>query len=497
MVKMRHPKSTIATAVSAGLLSLAFGAPASAQDTITNASGSTTVNATNSGSGNVNASGSTTVNASTVSGSGTAVSGTSAPVQTASPSGTTTTASGSGTTAGTSTTNLAVSGAGNTTSTAPATTTNGAVSGSGNVTGTSAPTQSTATGSAPSASSSSTSTSTATATAINDIDIFLPGFVSGGTTITGNNNIVGDNNNVITGNHNTINTSTTTTTAVNGTASGSSAAGSSTASTDLANLPKGQRDRALTLANRDLAAAGITNPTQQQTQAALTGGTVTNGQGQTTEMQGVLTLREQGLGWGQVAHTIGVHPSQSERGASQSMRGFGSDDRVASISANQSHALSRDSGSASALSGVSTGADSRGSGPTLHGGRDIKGGVASGATSVGSSTAIGAAASQSSLHERDSVASGAGFRGKGAGSDASSSSVAVAGASLPDRGQDRGPAVRAGAAADSSTSVGLARRQSHAVSGRILSEHRKGTQGDLIAQLGDIFCQCRSYLPRL
>ena len=106
MVKMRHPKSTIATAVSAGLLSLAFGAPASAQDTITNASGSTTVNATNSGSGDVNAAGSTTVNASTVSGSGVAASGTAAPVEEKSiTAGTSPTTTGTSPTATSTTTN--------------------------------------------------------------------------------------------------------------------------------------------------------------------------------------------------------------------------------------------------------------------------------------------------------------------------------------------------------------------------------------------------------
>ena len=233
---------------------------------------------------------------------------------------------------------------------------------------------------------SSTSTSNATATAINDIDIFLPGFVSGGTTITGNNNIVGDNNNVITGNNNSISAATTTTTAVNGTANGSGSAGSSTASADLASLPKGQRDRALTLANRDLAAAGITSPTSQQTQAALTGGSVTNAQGETTEMQGVLRLRNEGMGWGQIAHTIGVHPAQSEQGARHATRGFGGNDRIASISASQSHALSRDGGpgGTSAVAGSSKGPDPRGSaagGTTVPGGRDFKGGAASSAMS--------------------------------------------------------------------------------------------------------------------
>jgi hypothetical protein len=87
-------------------------------------------------------------------------------------------------------------------------------------------------------------------------------------------------------------------------------------------MGNGEVERALTLASRDLRTAGITNPTPEQLQAALTGGTVTNGQGESTTMDGVLTLRSEGMGWGQIAHTIGVSPAQSERGAEKS-RGAG------------------------------------------------------------------------------------------------------------------------------------------------------------------------------
>jgi hypothetical protein len=69
----------------------------------------------------------------------------------------------------------------------------------------------------------------------------------------------------------------------------------------------GNVTRALDLASRQLAAAGITEPTPQEIQAALMGGTVTGPQGQVT-LQGVLQLRSEGMGWGQIAHTIGVHP---------------------------------------------------------------------------------------------------------------------------------------------------------------------------------------------
>jgi hypothetical protein len=264
---------------------------------------------------------------------------------------------------------------------------------------------------------------------------------------------------------------------VNGNATGNTEAGSSTTGTSLASLPKGQQDRALTLANRDLAAAGITSPTPQQTEAALMGGTVTNAQGQTSEMAGVLQLRSQGLGWGQVAHTIGVHPAQSEQGASRSMRGAGSEQRIAGISASQSSALSRDStaalgSSATSVSGDANRTDLRGSisgGMTRNGGhRDHGSSVAAGAVSQSSlrgrdsgSSAIGAAASQGSLQDRgNSVAAAGTFRGKEAGNDARTASAAVAGASIADRGKDRGPALRGSGAADASTGVGPGSRDS-------------------------------------
>ena len=65
----------------------------------------------------------------------------------------------------------------------------------------------------------------------------------------------------------------------------------------------------LDYATRDLTAAGIDSPTMEQLHAALMGGSVTNAAGETTQLQGVLQLRSQGLGWGKIAHTLGISPS--------------------------------------------------------------------------------------------------------------------------------------------------------------------------------------------
>ena len=64
----------------------------------------------------------------------------------------------------------------------------------------------------------------------------------------------------------------------------------------------------LALAKQQLSQYGITQPTPQQLQAALTGGTITTGTGTTattSQLQGVLTLRSDGMGWGQIAQKLG------------------------------------------------------------------------------------------------------------------------------------------------------------------------------------------------
>lgn len=61
----------------------------------------------------------------------------------------------------------------------------------------------------------------------------------------------------------------------------------------------------LALAKYQLAQMGITNPTAAQLQAALNGGTITLN-GKDVPMTGVLELRAQGMGWGQIAQQYGT-----------------------------------------------------------------------------------------------------------------------------------------------------------------------------------------------
>ncbi|HJT60951.1 MAG TPA: hypothetical protein VJ797_04665 [Burkholderiales bacterium] len=72
------------------------------------------------------------------------------------------------------------------------------------------------------------------------------------------------------------------------------------------NLGYGNVDLALGLAKASLAEHGIHKPTPEQIKAALNGGTVTTKSGQRVTLPGVLKLRASGMGWGQVAHKLGV-----------------------------------------------------------------------------------------------------------------------------------------------------------------------------------------------
>jgi hypothetical protein len=65
----------------------------------------------------------------------------------------------------------------------------------------------------------------------------------------------------------------------------------------------------LALAKQQLGQMGISQPTPQQLQAALTGGQITTGTGTTattTQLNGILTMRSQGMGWGQIAQQQGT-----------------------------------------------------------------------------------------------------------------------------------------------------------------------------------------------
>lgn len=67
----------------------------------------------------------------------------------------------------------------------------------------------------------------------------------------------------------------------------------------------GNVSTSLALAKYQLAQQGITNPTPEQLKIALNGGTITY-EGKTDEYQGILQMRADGMGWGQVAQQLGT-----------------------------------------------------------------------------------------------------------------------------------------------------------------------------------------------
>ncbi len=77
----------------------------------------------------------------------------------------------------------------------------------------------------------------------------------------------------------------------------------------------GNVDKALALSSQQLAAAGVAQPSPYQIKTSLMGGTITNDAGQRVDMQGVLQMRADGMGWGKIAHELGVKPGQGYRPA--------------------------------------------------------------------------------------------------------------------------------------------------------------------------------------
>lgn len=67
----------------------------------------------------------------------------------------------------------------------------------------------------------------------------------------------------------------------------------------------------LALAKQSLAAQGITQPTPEQLRTAMLGGQMVNGSGQLVQTQGVLAMRAEGMGWGQIAHSMGFKLGQA------------------------------------------------------------------------------------------------------------------------------------------------------------------------------------------
>lgn len=134
----------------------------------------------------------------------------------------------------------------------------------------------------------------------------------------------------------------------------------------------------LALAKQQLAAAGITDPTAQQIEAALVGGTVTAPNGQTTTLTGVLELRAQGMGWGQIAHQYGYKLGPVISGMRASNSAVTKQTAAAKGTAGVTTATSAASGAPGNKSGIVTGAGATGGGQGHAYGRGIVTGAGTG-----------------------------------------------------------------------------------------------------------------------
>lgn len=80
---------------------------------------------------------------------------------------------------------------------------------------------------------------------------------------------------------------------------------SSTFMPDTGKMGNGNVKIALSLAEANLAKAGITDPTSAELAAALNGGTLVMADGTSVKLDGVLAARAAGQGWGQIAKASG------------------------------------------------------------------------------------------------------------------------------------------------------------------------------------------------
>jgi hypothetical protein len=97
----------------------------------------------------------------------------------------------------------------------------------------------------------------------------------------------------------------------------------------------GNVSHALALAQYSLTHAGITQPTAADLQAALIGGKITTSDGKIVQLDGVLTQRASGMGWGQIARSEGTTMGAVNHGLKASTtlaNGSGATDKIAANS---------------------------------------------------------------------------------------------------------------------------------------------------------------------
>jgi hypothetical protein len=137
----------------------------------------------------------------------------------------------------------------------------------------------------------------------------------------------------------------------------------------------------LALAKQQLSQMGISQPTPEQLQAALTGGTITTGTGTTattTQLQGILTMRSQHMGWGQIAQKLGTKLGPVISGLKSANQGITTTSASSTGSQSTSSSSGIVSGSGKSHGPAVSGKDSSGEGIVSGSGRSVGNGNAYG-----------------------------------------------------------------------------------------------------------------------
>jgi len=180
----------------------------------------------------------------------------------------------------------------------------------------------------------------------------------------------------------------------------------------------------LALAKQQLSTLGITQPTPEQLQAALTGGTITQTTGTgatatttTTNLQGVLTMRSQNMGWGQIAQKLGFKLGPVIAGMKSANQNLASTTTASSSGTNANTASGQKGGSESGIVSAS-GRSSGNPGNSFANGKSSGDGIVS-ASGKGNGNAYGldrgiTTGSGSSAGSNGGIVSAGGSHGRGA-----------------------------------------------------------------------------------
>jgi hypothetical protein len=163
---------------------------------------------------------------------------------------------------------------------------------------------------------------------------------------------------------------------------------------------------ALSLARTQLASQGITQPTPEQLQGALMGSS-TGSAGSTTTSQGILQMRASGMGWGQIANSMGVKLGTVMSGktpTTTTTTAAGTVNAAGAKSTSSSAGITTAAGAQGKHSGTTTAEGARSSGSskgiTTSQGHSSAAGASSGAVNAAGSRAggIGSAAGANAGH---------------------------------------------------------------------------------------------------